>query len=123
MQTDNGASVGASGCSLDRWMSCDAQVPEDQRKGERRDHTAIDVESHQVVSFIVGKRDRDTLAAGAGGLHATCAELVAADVHVIAAQLRAVREVLVAPHLDGPRVKAHIQSFLAATRERPSRDP
>lgn len=38
-------------------------------------------------------------------------------------QLRAAPEGPVAPHFDGPRVKEHIQTLLAATRERPSRDP
>ena len=42
---------------------CDPADPADAERGDQWDHTAIDVESRFVVSFEVGKRDRETLKA------------------------------------------------------------
>jgi hypothetical protein len=82
----------------------------------RRDHAALEgllvptptPEIVRAIRELLAKHN--ALEEGAGGLYETCEELVAADVPV-------------APHFDGPRVKEHIQTLLAATRERPSRDP
>ncbi len=41
--------------------NCDPDVPEDGRKGDQWDHTAIDVESRLVVSVVTGKRSTGRL--------------------------------------------------------------
>jgi len=48
----------------------------------------------------------------AGGLYATCDQLVGSEAEAVLARLRAVPEVRVAPHFDGPRVHAQIAELL-----------
>lgn len=51
---------------------------------------------------------------GPAGVYETCEELVGAEVDALLGRLRAVPEVPVAPHFDGPRVQEHIASLLKA---------
>lgn len=87
----------------------------------RRDHAALAAlmvptptpEIVHTIRRILEKHNR--MEEEAGGLYAACDELLAAEMAEIVAKLRAAPEVPVAPHFDGPRVQAHIQSLLDMT--------
>lgn len=51
---------------------------------------------------------------GPAGVYETCDELAGAEADALLGRLRAVPEVPVAPHFDGPRVHEHIASLLKA---------
>jgi hemerythrin HHE cation binding domain-containing protein len=51
---------------------------------------------------------------GPAGVYETCEELAGAEVDALLGRLRAVPEVPVAPHFNGPRVHEHIASLLKA---------
>jgi len=104
------------------------------RKGEplpvarqlRADHAAlaslmVPTPTHDIVESIRGiLQTHNRLEEDEGGLYDQCEELAGAEVGELLARLRAVPEVPVAAHFDGPRIPEHIAKLL---RARATREP
>lgn len=89
----------------------------------RRDHAAlaalmVPTPTPEIVHAIRRILDRhNRLEEQEGGLYAQCEELLVAEAADIMARLRAAPEVPLAPHVDSPRVQAHIQLLLQGNGE------
>jgi hypothetical protein len=94
----------------------------------RRDHAAlaallVPTPTREIIDTIREILTRhNPLEENCGGFYETCEDVLASDLDVVAAQLRAAPEVPVAPHFDGPRVREHIRSLLDDARRRPPGD-
>lgn len=98
------------------------------RKGEplpiakqlRADHSAlasllVPTPTHDIVEAIRGVlQGHNRLEEAPGGLYDVCEELAGTEVDGLLARLRAVPEVSVAAHFDGPRIHEHIANLLRA---------
>ncbi|MBK9265736.1 MAG: hemerythrin domain-containing protein [Polyangiaceae bacterium] len=86
----------------------------------RADHSAlaallVPTPTHAIVEAIRGILEvHNQLEEGEDGLYATCERLAGPDIDDLVARLRAVPEVPVAAHFDGPRVHEHIANLLRA---------
>lgn len=66
-------------------------------------------------------KEHNELEERSGGLYEVCETLAADELELLLARLRAIPEVPLAPHFDGPRVHAHIAELLRARAERARR--
>jgi hypothetical protein len=86
----------------------------------RADHAAlaalmVPTPTHGLITAIRGVLEvHNQLEEGPAGVYETCEALAGADAEMLLERLRAVPEVPVAPHFDGPRLHAHIASLLKA---------
>lgn len=86
----------------------------------RADHAAlasllVPTPTHAIVQAIRDILDgHNSLEERPGGVYATCEQLAGPEAEDLVARLRAVPEVPVAPHNDGPRVHEHIAKLLRA---------
>jgi hypothetical protein len=59
-------------------------------------------------------QEHNPIEEGPAGVYADCERLSGADAEALLARLRAVPEVALAPHVDGPHVEAHIERLMQA---------
>jgi 23S rRNA pseudouridine1911/1915/1917 synthase len=86
----------------------------------RADHAAlasllVPTPTHEIVATI--RRvltEHNPLEEGPGGAYDACQRLAGAELEALTARLRAVPEVALAPHVDDPQVREHIDRLLLA---------